>query len=138
MALKGSRELRRRLKAIKTVFKPVGKSWAEQTARLAATRVEVKTGKTRRSIRVKNASMKKAAVEAKGGARFLEAGTKAHIIRPRRFRALKWNASGQPMFAKKVNHPSTKAKPFLRRSGHDVLERSDMLKELIKLWNEAA
>lgn len=138
MALKGSRELRRRLKAIRTVFKPVGKTWAEKTVHLAASRVEVKTGKTRASIRVKNASMRKAAVEAKGGARFLEAGTKAHIIRPKRFRALKWNASGQPMFAKKVNHPATKAKPFLRRSGRDVLEQSDMLQELLKLWNQAA
>ena len=138
MALRGSRELRRRLKAIRTVFKPVGKTWADQTVRLAQSRVTVKSGKTKASIRVKNASMRKAAVEAKGGARFLEAGTKAHVIKPKRFRALKWNTAGQPMFAKKVNHKGSKAKPFLRRSGRDVLEKSDMLKELLNLWNQAA
>lgn len=138
MALRGSRELRRRLTAIKTVFKPVGKSWADQTVRLAQSRVTVRTGRTKATIRRKNASMRKAAVEAKGGARFLEAGTVAHVIRPRRFRALKWNANGQPMFAKKVNHPATRAKPFLRRSGRDVLTRMDMLRELLELWNKAA
>lgn len=138
MALRGSRELRARLKAIKTVFKPVGKSWAEQTAALAKTRVQVRTGKTKATIRVKNASLRKAAVEAKGGARFLEAGTKAHVIKPRRFKAMRWNAQGQPMFAKKVSHTGMSKKPFLRRSGRDVLKRSDMLKELLKLWDDAA
>jgi hypothetical protein len=138
MALRGSRELRQRLKAIRTVFKPVGKSWAEKTRDLAKTRVTVRTGKTKATIRVRNASLKKAAVEAKGGARFLEAGTRAHIIRPKRFKALKWNQSGQPMFARKVSHPATRAKPFLRRSGRDVLAKSDLLQELLKLWNQAA
>jgi hypothetical protein len=130
--------LRARLKAIRTVFKPVGKSWAEKTRDLARTRVTVRTGKTKATIRVKNASLRKAAVEAKGGARFLEAGTKAHIIRPKRFHALKWNQNGRPMFARKVSHPAIRAKPFLRRSGRDVLAKEDLLQELLKLWNAAA
>lgn len=138
MALRGSRELRARLKAIRTVFKPVGKSWAEQTTTLAKTRVQVRTGKTRSTIRVKNASLRKAAVEAKEGARFLEAGAKPHVIKPRRFKAMRWNAQGQPMFAKKVSHTGMRARPFLKRSGRDVLNRMDMLRELLKLWNEAA
>lgn len=31
--LKGSRELRARLRAIKTVFKPVGRQWTDETTR---------------------------------------------------------------------------------------------------------
>lgn len=138
MALKGSRELRRRLKAIRTVFKPVGKKWGEETVRLAKSRVPVRTGKTQRSIRIKNASMRKAAVQATWGARFIEQGTKPHPIKPKRFKALKWSQNGQPMFAKKVSHKGTKGKPFLRNSAREVLDRSDMLNELIQLWNEAA
>jgi hypothetical protein len=138
VALKGSRELRRRLKAIRTVFKPVGRTWAEETVRLAQSRVKVRTGKTKSTIRVKNASMRKAAVEAKGGGRFLEAGTKAHPIKARRFQAMKWNAAGQPMFARRVAHPGMRKQPFMHRSARDALGKADMLRELIDLWNRAA
>ena len=49
MALRGSPELRRRLKAIKTVFKPAGKDWTEQTVAAAKRRLasSVDTGATR-------------------------------------------------------------------------------------------
>lgn len=138
MALKGSRELRRRMKAIRTVFKPVGKNWAEDTRDLAQRRVQVATGKTRRSIRVKNASMRKAAVEAREGARFLEAGTQAHDIKPRRMQAVKFNVGGRPKFAKKVRHPGMGKQPFLRNSAAEVLKKMPMAQELIDLWNKAA
>lgn len=138
-ALKGTRELRRRMKAIRTVFKPVGKSWATGTAELARRRVKVASGKTRQTIRIKNASMRKAAVEARGGARFLEAGTVPHTIKAKRVRAMPiGEVSGRPQFAKRVSHPGQRKQPFLRRSGRDVLARTPMAEELIKLWNDAA
>lgn len=136
--LKGSRELRQRLKAIRTVFKPVGRSWAEETKRLASRRVKVRTGKTQRSIRVKNASQRKASVEARHGARFLEAGAQAHAMKPRRFTAMKFTARGQPVFAKRVQHPGHRKQPFLHDSARDALEEADLLQELIDLWNRAA
>jgi hypothetical protein len=137
--LKGTRELRRRLKAIRTVFKPVGRSWAEGTQRLASRRVKVASGKTKRSIRVKNASMKRAAVEARHGARFLEAGAKPHEIRAKRVTAMPLgDRNSQPQFAKRVSHPGARKQPFLRNSGADVLARTPMAEELIKLWNQAA
>ena len=61
--LKGAPELRRRLKAIRTVFKPVGRAWADDTVRIAKRRVKVRTGKTQRSIRRKNASQRRASVQ---------------------------------------------------------------------------
>ena len=127
------------MKAIKTVFKPVGRGWAEETRDLASRRVKVASGKTKASIRVKNASMKRAAVEAKYGARFLEAGTKAHEIKAKRVRAMPiGNRGGQPQFAKRVSHPGQRKQPFLRNSGAEVLARMPMAEELIKLWNDAA
>lgn len=136
--LKGSRELRRRLKAIRTVFKPIGRRWADGTVRRAQRRVAVATGKTKRSIRRRNASQRKAAVVATGGARFLEAGTQAHPIKARRFQAMKFNVAGQPRFAKKVKHPGMRKQPFLRNSAREELEETPMLDELLRLWNEAA
>lgn len=126
------------MKAIRTVFKPVGKNWAEDTKNLASSRVKVRTGKTKQSIRVKNASMRRAAVEAREGARFLEGGTQAHTMTVRRFEAMRFNAGGLPRFAKKVRHPGAPKQPFLRNSGADVLHRMPMAQELIKLWNKAA
>ena len=138
MALQGARELRRRMKAIRTVFKPVGKNWAEDTKRLASSRVKVRSGKTKATIRVRNASMRRAAVEAREGARFLEAGAKAHDIKARKFEAMKFSTGGLPKFAKKVHHPGAPKQPFLRNSGADALRKNPMAEELIKLWNQAA
>ena len=138
MALRGSKELRARLRAIKTVFKPVGRQWTEETTRLARSRVRVVSGKTRNSIRRKNASMTRASVVASGGARFLEAGTVPHPIKAKRMTAMKFNASGQPRFSKKVKHPGSAKHPFLRQSGRDALAKIDMLRDLIDLWNKAA
>ena len=138
MALQGSRELKRRLKAIKTVFKPVGRNWAEDTQRLASSRVKVRTGKTKRTIRVRNVTLKRAAVEAREGARFLEAGAQAHDIKARKFQAMKFSTGGLPQFAKKVRHPGAPKQPFLRNSGADALRKNPMAEELIKLWNQAA
>lgn len=45
---------------------------------------------------------------------FLEYGTRAHKIRPKRAKALRFTGrSGQPVFAREVNHPGTKADPFM-------------------------
>ena len=71
--LKGSRELRRRLKAIKTVFKPAGRDWADETARIAQSMVPVRTGKTRASIRRRNASQKRATVKGNRAVNFIDA-----------------------------------------------------------------
>lgn len=40
-------------------------------------------------------------------------GTKAHVILPRRAKALRWFVDGQPVFARRVNHPGTKPNKFL-------------------------
>jgi hypothetical protein len=49
---------------------------------------------------------------------WVEEGTKAHVILPRKKKALRWASNGTGAegwrFAKKVNHPGTKAKPFLK------------------------
>lgn len=44
---------------------------------------------------------------------FMEFGTKAHIIRPKNQKALRWPVSGGFAFAKEVKHPGTKATNFL-------------------------
>lgn len=44
---------------------------------------------------------------------FVEKGTGPHIIRPKNARVLAWNDKSGAHFARRVNHPGTKAQPFL-------------------------
>ncbi|GAA3172480.1 hypothetical protein [Nonomuraea roseoviolacea] len=53
---------------------------------------------------------------------FLEVGTRPHVIRPRNPNGwLRWVGSdGKVHFAKKVNHPGTRAQPHLRPALEDL------------------
>jgi hypothetical protein len=137
--LKGAPELRARLKALKTVFKPIGREWAEETRDLAKRAVPVRSGRLQRSFRVKNASQRKATVVGHYSAYFIDAGTRAHDERPRRAKAMRFaTKGGHIMFAKKVHHPATKARPFRRASADEALRRRPILQYVIDAWNKAA
>jgi HK97 gp10 family phage protein len=51
-------------------------------------------------------------------AKFVTSGTGPHVIEPRQARALHWSTRGQDAFAARVNHPGTKANPFV----HDAVK----------------
>ena len=138
MSLQGGRELRRRLKAIRTVFKPAGREWADETARIAKTMVPVRTGKTQRSIRRKNASQRKATVVGFYPVNFIDAGTKAHDEKPRKAKAMKFDVGGGTVFSKKVHKRAVAARPFKKEAARRGLEKVDILEDLIELWNRAA
>jgi hypothetical protein len=140
VALKGSPELRRRLKAIKTVFKPAGKDWTEKTTAAAKRRLasSVDTGATRSSIRKRNASMVKATVVGKYPVNFIDAGVKAHDIVPKRATVLRFDVSGTTVFARKVHKRAQPARPFKKASAEEGLRQVDILRDLIDLWNRAA
>lgn len=48
--------------------------------------------------------------------RFVLDGTRPHIIVPRRAKALRFEAGGSVVFARRVRHPGTKANNFLGRA----------------------
>lgn len=50
-------------------------------------------------------------------ARYLEYGTRPHVIRPRNARALRFVSGGRVVFARAVNHPGTRPYRWLERSG---------------------
>jgi hypothetical protein len=45
--------------------------------------------------------------------RFVLDGTRPHVIRPRRAKALRFDMGGRTVFAKRVNHPGTKPNNFM-------------------------
>jgi hypothetical protein len=140
VALKGSRELRARLKAIKQVFKPAGKDWADATTAEAKQRLasSSSTGKTRASVRRKNASQRKATVVGNYPVNFIDAGAKAHDIKPKKVGVLKFQARGKTVFARKVHKRAQAARPFKKESAQAGLRKVDIIGDLIELWNKAA
>lgn len=140
MALRGSRELRARLKAIRTVFKPVAKDWTTITVDEAKRRLStsVDTGKTRASVRRRNASQRKATVVGNYPVNFIDAGTKEHDIKPRKTSVLKFDVGGRTVFARKVHKRRQAARPFKRASAEAGLRKVEIIRDLIELWNKAA
>lgn len=53
-------------------------------------------------------------------AKFVHEGTKSHIIKAKKMKALANKKTGQ-IFGKKVNHPGTKANPYLLNAADDFL-----------------
>ena len=72
----------------------------------------VKTGHLRRSISVDMGNLE-ATIHTSNVkyAVMVEKGTKAHIIKPKNKKALYWKGASHPV--KQVNHPGSKAKPYL-------------------------
>ena len=61
----------------------------------------------------------------------VEKGTKAHIIRPKNKKALYWKGATRPV--KYVNHPGSKAKPYLEPAFEQEKDKFvENLKEAIK------
>jgi hypothetical protein len=129
MRVKGTPELRARLKAIKVAFKPIGRQWATSTAHHA-----------RRGARFKdrNASMKRATVVANYYVAILDRGHKQYTITPKRARNLVFQSQGRTVFARKVTKPASRGLGFGNRAGKAGLRDVPMAEELIKLWNGAA
>lgn len=81
----------------------------------------------------------------------VEYGTKPHEIVPRRARALRWATSpggarltGSPRrgaevaFARRVQHPGTKAQPYMRPAADEVLGEAGIpAKVIVEMWDDA-
>jgi hypothetical protein len=53
-------------------------------------------------------------------AQMVHDGTRPHVIRPRNAQVLRFRVGGQVVFARVVNHPGTRAQPFLDRALREV------------------
>jgi hypothetical protein len=138
MSLKGKRELNARLKALRTVFKPIGKAWGKSAVGEMRSRIPVKEGKLKRSVRVTSSTQKKVRVGAFYTAYFVDAGPKAHLIAPKQSRVLAYPQGGQTLFARKVHHRGYRARPFRQRAAEEALRKNPMAVEVIAAWNAAA
>lgn len=88
--------------------------------------VPVRTGHLGRSIRegqVRMSGPRTVDGSVEATARYaapVHEGSRPHIIRPRKAKALRFEIGGRTVFARMVRHPGTKARPFLRNAGFRV------------------
>lgn len=95
-------------------------------------RAPERTGKLRGSIkrRLSLARLEGEIAPTVPYAVYVEYGTRAHMIRPVRASALRFEVEGEVVFAKLVRHPGTKPQPFVRETAEEV-ER-----QVPSIWNK--
>lgn len=142
MSLQGAAALRARLKAIRTVFKPAGREWADHVILLAKPRIPIGSqtqGRphTRDTVKRTTGTKLKTRVGAFYPVNFIDHGTKAHDVRPKRAKVLRFTVNGKPMFAKKARIPAKAARPFKKAVAREALAQTDILRDVVTLWNRA-
>lgn len=153
VTVKGTRQLQARLRAIGET-RPMLRSLQIATVSEAQARVPRKTGHLQRSIVPGSLSDTSATVEARTPyAAAVELGSRPHVIRPKRRRVLAWpenaadrtlagrprkNMKGRMVFAGKVNHPGTKAQPYLVPGAKAAVENGGFRDIVVERWNDAA
>lgn len=102
-------------------------AFAGQVRRRAQELAPVRSGRLRRSIRSTSRLGFRGWTSRVGSdldyAEFVHDGTRPHLIRPRRARALRFTAGGRVVFARLVRHPGTRPNPFLDRALREVSRR---------------
>ena len=103
----------------------------EAKANLTANK-SVKTGNLRRSVTHKLTSLEGIVHTSNlKYARFVEEGTRSHVIKPKSKKMLYWKGASHPV--KQVNHPGSRAKPYLIPAFEDEKPKFiNNLKEAIK------
>lgn len=147
--VKGVPQLKARLEAITPqpdLMRNLGLTAIAEQKRLVPRR----TGNLGRSIGI--GSVTDTVVETVATANyaaFVEFGTKAHEIVPRTKKALRFalggaaTLAGRPragasvIFAKRVKHPGTKAKPFMRPGAKRAIDKLGV-DAIVEAWNDAA
>lgn len=116
----GMVEMSKRLQmAANLAPKLVDKFLVEQVAKPAVEEMRreapVVSGKLRDSLDYQHPTTLKVKIGSFGVpyAKFVAEGTKPHTIEPKKASVLAFTVNGTKVFAKKVNHPGTKANPFM-------------------------
>jgi len=77
-------------------------------------RVPVRTGRLRQSIQVRLSGQEITVGPDTPYAGYVEFGTKPHVIEAKNGKSLAFTMGGRTVLVKKVNHPGTRAQPYVR------------------------
>lgn len=136
---KGLPQLQRRIDAIGDLG-PFMRDLALDAVSEQKKRSPVKTGNLRRSIHLGRITARSAETIAGANyAAYVEFGTRAHEIRPRTKKVLRWKSGTGYRYATRVQHPGTRAQPFMIPGAEAAIAGSHGLRDRIYFnWNNAA
>ena len=105
---------------------------------IAKMRAPVQTGNLRSSIgsRFTDGGLTGIVEATAAHAAFVEYNTRAHIIRAKNVKYLKFKMNGTTVFRKSVRHPGTTAQPFMRPALEE--ERPHFIREITEAATRAA
>jgi hypothetical protein len=128
----GGSALRARLANLAKVPPAFAGEWADETVgRIKATKPpSTRPASSKFSTKV---SERRAGVYGAFWWIFVDRGTKAHDIRPRKAKALRFQVGGQTIFARKVHLKRMRRRPFISRAAQESLRGGTDL--IIKVWN---
>lgn len=133
MALTGGSALRARLRNVADVPVTFAADWAEETAdRIRETKPP--SDRPESSRFTTKVSRARAGVYGAFWWIFVDRGTKAHDITPRKGKVLRFQAQGETIFAKRVHLPRMRRRPFISKAAQGAL--ADMSTDaIVKAWN---
>jgi hypothetical protein len=136
--IKGIRELQSRLDYLEDLG-PVMRDLALTAVGEQKKLAPVRTGNLRRTIHVGHISPRSAETIASAiYAAHVEFGTQPHEIRPRNRKALRWKVQGGYRFARRVNHPGTRAQPYMVPGAERAISAVGLKDQVIARWNAGA
>ena len=149
VTVKGLTQLRSRFEAIKP-NPNLMRNLALSAIREQKALVPRKTGNLGRSIGIGAVTDRLAETVATANyAVFVELGTKPHVIVPRVKKVLRFatggnatlsgrpRSGGQVVFARRVNHPGTRAQPFMVPGAKKAVQEFGA-DDIVRAWNDAA
>ncbi len=94
-----------------------------------------RTGRLRASIRIDRRPLMAIIGPTTYYAKYVELGTRPHIIRPRRARFLHFWIGEREIFAKVVHHPGTRPQLFVKRAADAASEKAPhILAQMLRRW----
>ena len=137
--LEGAKQLRSRFKAVERAPKGMLREIALRAVTNQKALAPVRTGNLRRTVHLGRVTESSALTIASAKyAAYVELGTGPHVIVPRRRKVLRFKSSGGVVFAKRVNHPGTRAKPFMLPGAEKAVSETVGARAIVKAWNGAA
>lgn len=151
--IEGMRQLQSRLASVSKVtfgvnaMRMLGQAAVRE--QMLLTQPNKKTGTTQRSIHVSAVTATSVSTQAAAAARWLEFGTKPHIIRPKVAKVLAWGGprrltgtlregASATHFAMVVHHPGSKPYPFMMPGARKAVEKAGLLDRIVVAWNNGA
>lgn len=134
--IKGADGLERRIRAMNRAAEGYPREWGGEYVRVARPQIPSRSGKTRQSVNLRSADTDSAEIEASRVAVLIDIGTLAHPIEPSQD-ALKFHRGGQTIFARRVDHPGMRARPWRERASEEALRRHPLDETVVDAWNRA-